>query len=253
MITSPSQTIFVTACPCYNPTNSLSKTDPRAQYVKNVGAAWKAFNHHVFPHFIKIRFITLAPGSKRWMFYLFRFKNYTGCTCVNEGDGGWVSIGACTSNCALFYLYAILIFIAMMSYGLSVMPVVMIFLRWCSVLSLQWRHNEHDGVSNHQPHDCLLNCIFRRRWKKTSKRRVTGLCEGIHQWPVNSPHKGPVTRKMFPFEDVIIWSWWRHAMETLSTTLSFRVGYPPLTGGSAAHRDSNAQLWCFLLLAWTGC
>ena len=27
---------------------------------------------------------------------------------------------------------------------------------------------------------------------------------GIHRYPVNSPHKGPVTRKMFPFDDVII-------------------------------------------------
>ena len=27
---------------------------------------------------------------------------------------------------------------------------------------------------------------------------------GIHRWPVNSPHKGPVTRKMFPFDDVIV-------------------------------------------------
>ena len=27
---------------------------------------------------------------------------------------------------------------------------------------------------------------------------------GIHQGPVNSPHKWPVTRKMFPFEDVIM-------------------------------------------------
>ena len=27
---------------------------------------------------------------------------------------------------------------------------------------------------------------------------------GIHRWPVNSPHKGPVTRKMFPFDDVIL-------------------------------------------------
>ena len=26
----------------------------------------------------------------------------------------------------------------------------------------------------------------------------------IHRWPVNSPHKGPVTRKMFPFDDVIM-------------------------------------------------
>ena len=27
---------------------------------------------------------------------------------------------------------------------------------------------------------------------------------GIHRWPVNSPHKGPVARKMFPFDDVIM-------------------------------------------------
>ena len=47
-------------------------------------------------------------------------------------------------------------------------------------------------------HDCLLNRLFRRRSKKTSKLRITGLCA------VNSPHKGPVTRKMFPFDDVIM-------------------------------------------------
>ena len=28
--------------------------------------------------------------------------------------------------------------------------------------SLQWRYNEHDGVSDHQPHDCLLNRLFRQ-------------------------------------------------------------------------------------------
>ena len=27
---------------------------------------------------------------------------------------------------------------------------------------------------------------------------------GIHRWPVNSPHKGPVTRNLFPFDDVIM-------------------------------------------------
>ena len=65
--------------------------------------------------------------------------------------------------------------------------------------SLQWRHNGHNGVSNHRRLDCLLNCLFRRRSKKTSKLRVTGLCE--RNWSVNSPHKGPVTPKMFPFHD----------------------------------------------------
>ena len=70
--------------------------------------------------------------------------------------------------------------------------------------TLQWRHNECDSVSNHQPHDCLLNRLFRRRSKKTSKLRVTGLCAENSPGPVNSPHKGPVTRKMFPFDDVIM-------------------------------------------------
>ena len=70
--------------------------------------------------------------------------------------------------------------------------------------TLEWRHNDHDGVSNHQPHGCLLNRLFRRRSKKTSKLRVTGLCAGNSPGPVNSPHKGPVTRKMFPFDDVIM-------------------------------------------------
>ena len=52
--------------------------------------------------------------------------------------------------------------------------------RWY-ILSLQWRHNGHDRVSNHQPHDCLLNRLFRRRSKKTSKLRVTGFVRGIHR------------------------------------------------------------------------
>ena len=30
---------------------------------------------------------------------------------------------------------------------------------------------------------------------------------GIHRWPVNSPHEGPVTQKMFPFDDVIMPYW----------------------------------------------
>ena len=70
--------------------------------------------------------------------------------------------------------------------------------------SLLWRHNGLDGVSNHQPHDCLLNRLFRRKSKKASKPRVTGFCAGIHRWPVNSPHKWPVTRKIFSFYDIII-------------------------------------------------
>ena len=72
--------------------------------------------------------------------------------------------------------------------------------------ALQWHHNERYVVSNHQPHDCLLNRLFRRRWKNTNAPRHWPLWEGILRWPVNSFHKGPITRKMFPFADVIVFS-----------------------------------------------
>ena len=42
--------------------------------------------------------------------------------------------------------------------------------------------------------------VYSGRSKKTSKLGVTGLCAGNS--PVNSPHKWPVTRIMFPFHDV---------------------------------------------------
>ena len=66
--------------------------------------------------------------------------------------------------------------------------------------SLQWHHNESDGVSNQQPHDCLLNRSFRRRSLKQQSSASLAFVRGIHGWPVNSPHKGP--------EHVSIW--WRH-------------------------------------------
>ena len=78
--------------------------------------------------------------------------------------------------------------------------------------SLKWRHSERDGVSNHQHHDCLSNGLFRRKSKKTSAALV--FVWGIHRWPVNSPHKGPVTRKMFPYDDVIM-LWIRMTSQTL--------------------------------------
>ena len=77
----------------------------------------------------------------------------------------------------------------------------------------QWRHNGHDGISNHKSHHCLLNRLFRCKSKKTSKLRVTGFVQGIHRWPVNSPHKGPVTQKKFPFDDIIVKSvYWLSAV-----------------------------------------
>ena len=53
----------------------------------------------------------------------------------------------------------------------------------------------------------VYSTIYSRCWsKKTSKLRVPGFVRRIHRSPVNSPHKGPVTQKMFPFDDVIMYT-----------------------------------------------
>ena len=78
-----------------------------------------------------------------------------------------------------------------------------IFPEFCGVLSLQWRHNGHDGVSNHQPHHCLLNRHSGADQRKHQSTASLAFVRGIHRSPVNSP-QWPVTRKMFPFHDVIM-------------------------------------------------
>ena len=49
------------------------------------------------------------------------------------------------------------------------------------VITLRGRHNGCDDISNLQPRDCLLSRLIRRRSKKTSKLRVSGLCAGNSQ------------------------------------------------------------------------
>ena len=71
-------------------------------------------------------------------------------------------------------------------------------------ISLQWRHNGCDGVSNHQPHHCLLNRLSSTGQRKHQSSASLAFLPGIHRWPVNSPHKGPVTRKLLPFDDVLM-------------------------------------------------
>ena len=72
-----------------------------------------------------------------------------------------------------------------------------------ALTSLQRRHNGRNGVTNHQPHHCLLNRLFRWRSKKTSKLRVTGLW--WWNWPVTGEFPAQMASNA---ENVSIW--WRH-------------------------------------------
>ena len=93
------------------------------------------------------------------------------------------------------------------------------------MVTLLWRHNGRDGVSNHQPPDFLLNRLVRRR----SKSALLAL----YEW--NSPHKGSGTQKMFPFDDVIM----RHMWTWLSDPQLWKFGQVDLVAWQPApnHRD----------------
>ena len=115
-----------------------------------------------------------------------------------------------------------------------------------TVNTLQWCHNECDGVSNHRRLDGLLNPLFRRRSKKTSKLRITGLCEG------NSPVTGEFrSQRASKAEKVSIW-WPYHGIfcdihvESCSPHLLFMV---------TEWQDAADRRWAFNVhildqLAW---
>ena len=71
------------------------------------------------------------------------------------------------------------------------------------IYGLQWCHNGCNDISNHMTHDCLLNCLSRRRTKKTSKLCVSGLCEGNAPVTCEFP-----TQRSSNMENVSIW--WHH-------------------------------------------
>ena len=67
---------------------------------------------------------------------------------------------------------------------------------------LQWRHDGRECVSNHQPHDVYSTVNSGADQRKHQSSASLAFVRGIHRWPVNYPHKGPATRKMFAFYDV---------------------------------------------------
>ena len=92
-----------------------------------------------------------------------------------------------------------------------------------------------DLVKKHQ----LLTIVYSIVYSGVDQRKhqssaSLAFARGIHRRPVNSPHKGPVTRKLFPFDDVIMFH----------LVTAQRTGY----------RASNSWKSCIFLTQWlTSC
>ena len=76
---------------------------------------------------------------------------------------------------------------------------------YCGVISiLQWRHRRAMASQITSLTIVYLIVFSVADQRKHQSSASLAFVRGIHRWPVNSPQNGPVTRKMFPFHDVIM-------------------------------------------------
>ena len=69
---------------------------------------------------------------------------------------------------------------------------------------LQRRHNGRDASQITSLTNVYSTAYSGADQRKHQSSASLAFVRGIHRWPVNSPDKGPATREMFPFDDVIM-------------------------------------------------
>ena len=97
-------------------------------------------------------------------------------------------------------------------------------------ITMHWRQNERDGVSNHQRLDCVLKRLFRRRSTKTSKLHPTGVCKGNPSVTGGFP-----SQKASDTENVFI-RWRHHSWTSYNIWLDISVGVT--WGAVISHRNA---------------
>ena len=79
-------------------------------------------------------------------------------------------------------------------------------------IALNWHYRSHYSDAIMSAMACpitSLTVVYSTVYSNTDQRKhqssaSLAFVRGIHRWPMHSPHKRPVTRKMFPFDDVIM-------------------------------------------------
>ena len=104
-----------------------------------------------------------------------------------------------------------------------------------------WCHYEDAIMSVIASQITSLTIVYPSVYSGTDQRKhqssvSLAIARGIHRWPVNSPHKGPVTRKMFPFDDVIMTC-------SMNVSLMFKLFFLRIAGTNF-HRATFSKLPC---------
>ena len=155
---------------------------------------WLEFHWNIFLRIIEIRCITVQYPSLWWRCY-----DWTRTKTLSTSHQMY------TRFCfALFCLYYKVMVSHVGHVGHS--PIYL----WYTSVVLCQSHDYSDvimGVMASQITGvsivCSAVCSGADQRKHQSSASLA-FVRGIHRWPVDSPHKGLVTRKMFPFNDVIV-------------------------------------------------
>ena len=153
-----------------------------AGYPRYVLVCWEYFhvfcnciNSHIWPQF--------AFGLGLHLILVFHHKCVEQCISIP-----WYTSLSCNTSCAYKWLPITICAVSLW--------------RHSNTTSLHWRHNDHDGVSNHQPHGCSLN-----RFQTQIKENI----KAPRHWPLCGEFTGtgefPAQRASYA-ENVSIW--WRH-------------------------------------------
>ena len=128
------------------------------------------------------------------------------------GGGGWgcrLYMGVCSSACDPYYSVVIMRPMASQITGVSIV-----------YSSVCWGADKR----KHQSSASLASA------------------RGIYRWPVNSPHKGPVTRKMFPLDDVIMLCRWLVVIHVQLTKLhNFAMRWGTASKGASRWRTTRKR------------
>ena len=90
----------------------------------------------------------------------------------------------------------------------------------------------------------VYSIVYSDADRKHQSSTSLAFVRGIHRWPVNSPHKMPVTRKMFPFDDVIMVT--KMSKGPLKTEFECHVNVGPTL-------QSLSVFWHFITAAFVFC
>ena len=105
--------------------------------------------------------------------------------------------------------------------------------------TLRWRHNGRDGVSNHPPHDCLLNRFI--------QTQINENITAPRHWPLCGEFTGEFPAQMASNAENVSISWRHHELKFNNRTVVNGYALSPITRCVCRVASLSCPLWAIVL------